>query len=157
MDICNNLSEDEIADRMAVFKSNFQSVIEHFRYNNSLEESSLKLSIYNDCIHIDNYWTFQCVSRWLGYQSRSNVYQYLDNKLYEIAKFLERTTYTLEHGEPNDKMRAQTRSIIEFVGDLKNTFGRIRQIYPQYDDLIILLDNSSKVLDIYFVLMKRLV
>lgn len=156
MDICNTLGEDEIAESMAAYKSNFQSVIEHFRYNSS-DENSLKLSVYNDCIHIDNYWTFQCVSRWLGYQSRSQVYLYLDRKLYEIARFLERVAYTLEHGEPNDKMRTQTRSIIEFIGDLKNTFGRIRQIYPQYDELILLLDNSSKVLDIYFVLMKRLV
>jgi len=168
-----DLKEEQIATALETFRSKFGGAIE---YDRSLKErgaaekekeaeneketateaeaeaGDCKLAVYNGCLYVQPYFPLQCVSRWLGAQSRAHVYNFIDEEAIEFIQFLEKFVFTFEVREVD---AAAKDAVGAFVADFVSALRRLREVYPSYAEFNTLLANVVGVVEIYGSILER--
>lgn len=146
MNQCHELNNEQILATLDQYKMRFMALE---NYDNSL----CKLGVYKDCLYVEPIWFLQGIFRWIGSQSRANVYEYMNTELIEFLKFLEKCAYTFEVKNVSE---CPIKECLIFIQRLTAAFSNIQQIYPTYDKLNTLITNITEVLSIYISLFQRI-
>lgn len=174
-----DLRKEQIATALETFRGKFEGAIE---YDRSLRErgaaeaekeaekeaaaetekeasaeaeaetGDCKLAVYNGRLYVQPYFPLQCVSRWLGAQSRALVYNFVDEEAIELIQFLEKFVFTFEVREVDAAVKDSVRA---FVGDFVSAMRRLREVYPSYAEFNTLLANVVGVVEIYSSILDR--